>query len=144
MFKNPSVIVRFEVGKIVGLLFGLAGFILTPYFLPDASMLFRWGILLWYVTVGGIVGIFGVLTYYPVPKLAFPWWAGAAFVGAWMNLVLTFFIYDAMQSMMVALFGEGGTLTSPFWFTAEGAIVGIIIGYFATRFGGEGKETLRR
>jgi hypothetical protein len=24
----------------------------------------------------------------------------------------------------------------------EGAVVGIIIGYFATRFGGEGKETV--
>ena len=28
------------------------------------------------------------------------------------------------------------------WFVLEGAIVGIIIGYFATRFGGEGKETV--
>ncbi|MFL2546001.1 MAG: hypothetical protein ACJ0SL_01340 [Candidatus Rariloculaceae bacterium] len=33
-----------------------------------------------------------------------------------------------------------GALTSPFWFAAEGAIIGGIIGYFATRFGGEGKE----
>ena len=47
-----------------------------------------------------------------------------------------------MQQMMLALFGEGGMISSPFWFTAEGAIIGLVIGYFATRFGGEGKETV--
>lgn len=54
--------------------------------------------------------------------------------------MLTFFAYDTMQVMMLAVFGEGGLLSSPFWFTAEGALVGLLIGYFATRFGGEGKE----
>ena len=71
-----------------------------------------------------------------------PWWFRAPLIGAWMNFVLTFFAYDAMQMMMVSFFGEGGVLSSPFWFTAEGAIIGLIIGYFATRFGGEGKETV--
>ena len=59
-----------------------------------------------------------------------------------MNFVLTFFAYDAMAAMLVAMFGEQGLLVSPFWFTAEGAVVGFVIGYFATRFGGEGKETV--
>ena len=31
---------------------------------------------------------------------------------------------------------------SSFWFTAEGAITGLIIGYFATRYGGEAIETV--
>ena len=44
--------------------------------------------------------------------------------------------------MLVSLFGESGVLSSPFWFTLEGAIVGFVIGYFATRFGGEGTETV--
>jgi len=35
-----------------------------------------------------------------------------------------------------------GLIDSPFWFTLEGALVGLIIGFFATRFGGEGKETV--
>jgi hypothetical protein len=61
-----------------------------------------------------------------------------------MNFVLVFFAYDAMADMLVALFGEGGALSSPFWFTAEGAIIGLVIGYFATRFGGEGGETVGR
>jgi hypothetical protein len=59
-----------------------------------------------------------------------------------MNFVLTFFAYDTMAAMLVSVFGEDGILQSPFWFTAEGAIVGLVIGYFATRFGGEGKATV--
>jgi len=71
-----------------------------------------------------------------------PWWFRAGLLGAWMNFVLTFFAYDAMQAMMVSLFGEAGTLSSPFWFVAEGAILGLVIWYFATRFGGEGEDTV--
>jgi len=59
-----------------------------------------------------------------------------------MNFVLVFFAYDVMATMMVRVFGEGGALGSPFWFTVEGAIIGAVIGCFATRFGGEGKETV--
>ena len=59
-----------------------------------------------------------------------------------MNFVLTFFAYDTMTAMMTSVFGTDGILTSPFWFAAEGAVFGLIIGYFATRFGGEGAETV--
>jgi hypothetical protein len=59
-----------------------------------------------------------------------------------MSFVLTFFAFDAIQSMMWSVFGENGLLTSPLWFTVEGAIIGLIIGYFATKFGGEGKATV--
>jgi hypothetical protein len=59
-----------------------------------------------------------------------------------MNFVLTFFAYNDMKAIMVHTFGVNGVLASPFWFVLEGAMVGIIIGYFATRFGGEGKETV--
>ena len=139
MFENKSLITRIAIGKAIGFLFGLVGFISLPYFLPDASLLFRWGILLWYTTLGAIIGMFGVFTYHPILKLPFPWWFRATVVGAWMNFVLTFFAFDTMQAMMFHVFGESGIVTSPFWFTAEGAIIGLIIGYFATRFGGEGK-----
>ncbi len=142
MFANPSLITRIAIGKGIGFLVGLAGFILLPYFLPEAGWLLRWGILFWYTTVGAIIGVFGVFTYHPVLKLPLPWWFRAPMVGAWMNFVLVFFAYDVMSAMMVRVFGEGGVLSSPFWFTVEGAIVGSIIGYFATRFGGEGKETV--
>jgi len=142
MFDKPSLTTRVIVGEIIGLVLGLAGFFLLPFFAPEAGWLIRWGILLWYTTVGGIIGVFGVYTRHPILNLPMRWWFRAPIVGAWMNFVLTFFAYDTMQGMMVAMFGDQGILTSPLWFTAEGALVGLIIGYFATRFGGEGKEAV--
>jgi hypothetical protein len=142
MFGKPSLMTRIAVGKLIGFLFGLAGFLLLPFFLPETGWLIRWGILLWYITVGAIIGVFGVFTWHPVLKLPFPWWFRAPLIGAWMNFVLTFFAYDTMQQMMLSLFGEEGMMSSPFWFTAEGAIIGLVIGYFATLLGGEGKGTV--
>lgn len=144
MFGNPSLITRIAIGKGVGFVIGLLGFILLPYFAPEAGWMLRWGILLWYTTLGAIIGMFGVFTWHPVLKLPMPWWVRAPAVGAWMNFVLTFFAYDAMKAVLVAMFGADGFMQSPFWFTAEGAIVGLIIGYLATRFGGEGAETVGR
>ena len=144
MFEKPSLMMRIAIGKGIGFLFGLAGFILLPSFLPDASGLLRWGILFWYPTVGAFIGVFGVVTYHPVLKLPMPWWFRSSLIGAWMNFVLAFFAYDAMANMMVSFFGEDGALSSPFWFVAEGAIIGLVIGYFATKFGGEGGETVGR
>ena len=144
MFEKPSLVTRIAIGKGIGFLVGLIGFIFLPFFLPEAGWLIRWGILLWYTTLGAIIGVFGVLTYLPVLKLPMPWWIRAPFLGAWMNFVLTFFVYDTMKDMLVTMFGAEGVLTSPFWFTLEGAVVGLLIGYLATRFGGEGAETVSR
>lgn len=142
MFGNPSLITRIAVGKTVGLIFGLLGFFFLPSFLPEASDLLRWGVLLWYITLGAIVGIFGVLTYHPVVKLPLPWWLRDPLIAAWMNFVLTFFAYDNMQSIMIAVFGQGGLLQSPFWFALEGGLIGLVIGFLAKRFGGEGAATV--
>ena len=111
-------------------------------FLPGTDWMLRWGVLLWYTTLGAIIGVFGVFTWHPILKLPFPWWIRAPLLGAWMNFVLTFFAYDLLKAVMVDMFGQNEILTSPFWFVLEGAIVGLIIGYFATRFGGEGAETV--
>jgi hypothetical protein len=142
MFGNPSLMTRIAIGKAVGLFFGLIGFISLPYFWADASWLLRWGVLLWYTTLGAIIGVYGVFNYHPILKLPLPWWVRATFIGAWMNFVLTFFAFDTMQTMMLSIFGENGFMTSPFWFVLEGAILGLIIGYLATKFGGEGKESV--
>lgn len=141
LFNKPSLVTRIAVGKLVGLLFGLSGLILMPYFWPEAGWLIRWGVLFWYTTLGAIIGIFGVFTYHPVLKIPMPWWFMSPLLGAWMNLVLTFFIYDQMVVVMATTFGPDSFFSSPFWLVGEGAVIGFIIGYLATRFGGEGPET---
>jgi len=142
LWSKPSLTLRIGIGKAVGFLIGLTGFILLPLLAPDAGWMIRWGILLWYTTLGAIIGVFGVYTSHPVLKLPLPWWVRAPFLGAWMNFVLTFFAYDEFRAMMMAVLGSSaGPLTSPFWFALEGALVGLLIGWLATRFGGEGPET---
>ena len=144
MFEKPSLVTRIVIGKGVGLAVGLAGFIFLPFFVPEAGWLIRWGILLWYTTLGAIIGMFGVFTWHPILKMPMPWWLRAPVLGAWMNFVLTFFAYDTMKDMLVAMFGPDGILASPFWFALEGALFGLLVGYLATRYGGEGKETVDR
>jgi hypothetical protein len=63
-------------------------------------------------------------------------------IGGWMNFVLVFFAWDTMSAMLTSMFGPNGLLTPPLWFVVEGAIVGLLIGALATRFGGEGIETV--
>ena len=142
MFKNPSLITRVAIGKLIGFIIGLIGFVSLPWFWPDATWMLRWGILLWYTTLGAIIGVYGVFTWHPILKLPMPWWFRAPLIGGWMNFVLTFFAWNEMSTMLSATFGADGLLSSPFWFVLEGALVGLLIGYLATRFGGEGKETV--
>ncbi len=142
MFENPSLITRIAIGKTVGFIIGLAGFFMLPNLVPDAAPLLRWGFLLWYTTLGAIIGIFGVFTWHPILKLPMPWWFRAPFMGAWMNFVLTFFAYDNLAQVFTAAFGAESLMSSPFWFTLQGAIAGLIIGFAATRFGGEGRDTV--
>ena len=101
MFSNPSLITRIAIGKGVGFLVGLIGFVSVPFFLPEPSWLLRWGILLWYTTVGAVIGVYGVFTWHPILKMPMPWWIRSTIIGAWMNFVLTFFAYDDMQDIMV-------------------------------------------
>jgi hypothetical protein len=144
MFEKPSLFTRIAIGKSIGFIFGLAGLIMLPFFLPEAGWQLRFGLLLWYTTLGAIIGVFGVFTYHPIMKLPFRWWFRAPIMGAWMNFVLTFFAFDVMKEMTLTIFGTTDTVSTVFWFTLEGAIIGFIIGYFATKFGGEGKETVDR
>lgn len=142
MFDNPSLMTRIAIGKGIGFIVGLAGLIFLPSFMPEASWMLRFGILFWYITVGAFIGVFGVMTYHPVLRLPMPWWFRSTLIGAWMNFVLTLFVYDNFKLIMEQTFGPDGAISSPFWFVLEGAIIGMIMGFFATRFGGEGKDTL--
>ena len=143
MFEKPSLVTRVAVAKAIGFVVGLIGLFTIPYLWPDSSWMERLGFLFWYTTVGAFIGVAGVFTWHPVLKLPMPWWFSGPMLGAWMNFVLTLFIHDRLAIMMLGLMGENGLFLSPFWFVFEGAIVGLLIGYFATHFGGEGPETVQ-
>lgn len=140
MLEPSSLMTRIIIGKSIGFAIGLLGFTLLPFLLPEPGWLLRWGILFWYTTVGAIIGVYGIFTWHPILKLPMPWWFRAPVIGGWMNFVLTFFAYDTLQTLIVYNLGENGVISSPFWVIVEGMLVGLLIGYFATRFGGEGAE----
>ncbi len=142
MFGKPSLVTRIAVGKLIGMLFGFLALMLMPYFFPDVSWRLRWGFFFWYTTMGAIIGVFGVMNWHPILKLPLPWWFRAPFLGAWLNFVLALIAYDLLAQMMLDLFGDMGILKSPYWFAGEGALVGLVIGYGATKLGGEGPSTM--
>ena len=110
--------------------------------MPDVGWQLRWGILLWYTTLGAIVGVFGIFTRHPVLMFPMPWWVRAPIIGGWMNFVLMFFAYEQMEVVLVAMFGAASPLNMPLWFVVEGAVVGALIAGIATRIGGEGPESV--
>lgn len=138
MFGSNSLMTRIAIGKLIGALVGVTAFIFIPHFLPVASATLHWGVFLWYITFGAIIGVFGVYTTIPFFNVAMPWWIRGAYIGAWLNFTISLIAYDALGQLMVAVFGENGLLLSPFWVVLEGAVLGFVIDYFATRFGGEG------
>lgn len=142
MSRYNSLVGRIAVGKLVGLVFGIAGFAMISYMAPDANWALPWGVLLWYATLGAVIGVFGVFTRHPVLQFPLPWWVRAPLIGAWMNFVLVLFAFESLKHVAVAIFGGGSPFVSPFWFVAEGAIVGAIIGFCATKIGGEGVEAV--
>lgn len=140
MFENPSLMKRIAIGKLVGLIVGIISFFLLPLLAEGVDPMLKWGVLLWYTTLGAVIGVYGVFTRHPILDLPMPWWVRAPIIGAWFNFVLVFFAYETFASLLLAIFGEGGVFLSPFWMVADGAFAGLIIGFFATRFGGEGKD----
>ena len=142
MTANPSIIMRIAIGKAIGFVIGLAGFIILPSLVPEVSWQLRWGILLWYTTLGAIIGVFGIFTRNPVLMVPMPWWVRAPIIGGWMNFVLTFFAYDQMETVLIAIFGAGSPMNMPLWLVVESAVVGALIGGVATRIGGEGPGTI--
>lgn len=142
MLEKPSLIRRIAIGKLLGLFFGLIGFLIIPIYSPDEGLMFRFAFLLWYTTLGAIVGMFGVMTYHPVLKLPMPWWFRSGLMGGWMNFLLVLFIYDKLAALIADYLGTNAI--SPWWMVLEGVLIGLVCGYFATRLGGEGKETVGR
>jgi hypothetical protein len=138
MDTNSYILKRIGSAKIVGMVIGLIGFVMIPYFWPGEGMWLRVGILMWYTTVGAVIGILGLIDHHPLFKFRLTFWFRGPAVGIWFNLVLAFLMYDKLSLLMQQLDGAFSGITSPFWIVAEGAIVGLIIDTVATKFAGEG------
>lgn len=137
---QPSIATRLTISKTLGLLFGVLALIGLSVVMPESGLRTRFGLLLWYFSMGGVIGIAGVMDKHPVLSIRLPWWVRGPCLGAWMNFVLVFFAYDLMAEFIVKATGYG---FSPFWFALEGAVVGGIIGGVSTYVAGKGPKILQ-
>ncbi|MCP5086366.1 MAG: hypothetical protein GY952_06140 [Rhodobacteraceae bacterium] len=140
MFASPSLLTRIAVGKLAALVLTLLGLFAARGIIPDMSWQFQLGFLFWYITIGAVVGMFGVMTYHPMLAMKLPWWFRGPWVGGWLNAILLLFIFDDLAPMMANGFGEDSIWASPWWLVAEGAVLGLLLDWLCTRIGGEGKE----
>ena len=138
MTPQKALVYRVGAGKVIGLAFGIMAFYLIPYFIADASLIFRSAVLLWYPTLGAIVGVFGTFAYHPVLNFPMPWWLRGAILGAWMNFVLTLFAYEQISTAVTMMMGEYSVFASPFLMVFEGALIGAFMDFLLTRWFGEG------
>ncbi len=153
--KHDTFVRRMSMAKGLGLLIGALGaFMVLPWYFRGATIItphFQWGMFLWYVTFGGLIGLVGVVKECPFfgKKSLFtrsdfwrPILRGGG-LGAWLNLVLSVLMYDQFASMIATMNLWAWADWHVFvWAIVEGFIVGSIIDAVATRFGGEGKTLL--
>jgi len=144
MDMNSYIIKRVGTAKMIGLVIGLAGFLMVPSIWPSESMWLRVGLLLWYTTFGAVIGIFGLIDEHPLFKFRMHFWFRGPVFGAWLNLVLAFLMHDKLMVLMPQLEGALGGFQSPFWIVPEGAVLGLLIDGIATRVAGEGLPTRER
>ena len=111
MFHNPSLFTRIAIGKGIGFIFGLIGFMTLPYFFPEADLMLRWGMLLWYTTLGAIVGVFGVINSHTV-ETATRWIHFSEIVTCFLPPTLYHFIgyfpkgrFDGSTKLLATLYG---------------------------------------
>lgn len=144
MLTKPSLLLRAAIGKTIGLIFGFIAFFILPQIVPELSLLFRWGLVFYLTMMGGFIGIMGVMTYHPVLHMPMPWWVRGPLIGGFMMLVLWMLAQTEFDAVATAIFGEGSLFSSGAWSIVDGMVIGAIMSFLATRFGGEGKETVGR
>ena len=139
------------VAKTLGLLLGIVGYIIAPFYLGEhLSPYLQWGLLLWGLTFGSIIGLMGLVTECPFwkhcPIYRWSTWRPilrGGLTGAWLEFVLAVLLYDSLVEIALYL-NWGSFIETNFLLLAalEGFVLGAIIDFFATKIGGDGKKIL--
>ena len=141
MTMSHPLMHRTIVAKTTGFVFGLIAFFLLPLLMEAPDLMFRFGLLAFYLTLGGLVAIVGVFDRHPAfPGLGLPWWIRGTLMGGWLALLVILFAYEPLALIISSVLG--GAFSSPWWLLLEGAIAGALIDFIATRLAGEGEDLL--
>lgn len=139
MFSKHSITGRIVVGKMVGLIVGVLALITFPLIPVENSVEFKIGFLLLTVTMGAMIGFVGIYKHHPLfPSIAMPWWLRGPSVGMFFFLMLVLLAKDEILPFMSLDVVAWTGLTSPYWALIDGAVLGGLMGYIATKICGEG------
>lgn len=143
MFQRHSVTVRIGIGKTIGFVVGLIVFFTLPATGAEVSTMFLFGLWFTYIMMGAMIGLMGIMTEHPVLKFKMPFWVRGAVVGIGFHLLVVLLAYDSIAAMMDIPFIAWFGVRSPFWMLIDGAVLGIIMSYVATKVSGEGNLPLK-
>jgi len=129
---------RIALAKAVGFIIGLVGFFLLPVLVPGEGLWLRFGVLLWYTTVGAMIGVLGLFDHHPFFGFPMPFWFRGILFGAWANLLLVFLMHDELSALMQRMAGIPAGFKDPLWIVVEGAVVGLVVDAAATAATGDG------
>lgn len=119
---------RVVLAKSLGLLFGLLAPALLTTASPSETMLV-WGIVLWAVMLGALVGLIGVFDRVPLFDIRLPLGVRGGWVGLWMGVILLLVAHDGLT----VLWARSGWLPQPgpgiWWIVVEAALIGALIDF---------------
>ena len=143
MFEKPSLVMRITITKSIGFVIGLIAFFVLPQW-GVTDVWFRVGVVFYITIMGAMIGLLGVMTYHPVLRLPMAWWFRGPFIGGFMMWMLWMLAAPEMEMAAAGVFGADSLFAHGPWVILHGVVIGLIMSWTATFFGGEGKETVGR
>lgn len=131
--NSTPLMARATIAKSLGLFAGIIGFFGTRLAAPDANPLFAWGILALFISIGGIVGILGIIQRIPVLNIPLPPVVRGGAMGAWFTFLCVLFGYDMIGAALQNISYLPAFMHNPFWMIFDGLVVGAVIDVIATR-----------
>jgi len=134
---------RVAITKTIGFVFGGVLFFLLPALGADFGTLFGLGLWLLYMLMAVMIGMMGMFKRHPILNFPVNFWIRGGIAGFLFHLLLILLAYSQVESILTLEAFAWTGFTSPWWILVDGVIYGIIIGWFATKFAGEGDLPIR-
>lgn len=135
-----SIVNRVIIAKVIGFVAGLLCVFIMPMMGSTLGIHFSIGIVLFMILMGALVGFMGIVDRHPIFKFKMPFWLRGIVVGAFMYLILILLSYDQIAVMLSQMDFMGMEFKSPYWSLIDGAILGLIMEWAATKYAGEGSN----
>ncbi len=131
MHSFSPLIIRIALAKTLGTIIGIIAFFMIRKLMPTTDPLLAWGVLALFVTIGGLVGISGIIKQIPLLNIRYSPILRGGSMGAWLGLVAAIFGFHMIQDGLITLNFMG--LTSPWLIIIDAFIAGAFIDVICTR-----------